>query len=375
MGSAQPTSCLCNAGFEGVNGGPCAACPAGTWKSTTGDFNCTRCVAGKYSTTIAAVMESMCANCTRFSTSVPGSPAKSNCLCMTGRTHVAGNMDIGTNDKCRQCSFGKYKDTASNDACAWCAANSYTEMESGAETCIKCIRNSNSFVASVRSSSCACNDGYTGPSCLMSKPTPEDMAKPSFRKFDLDINLEIVAIPADVPGETARLLIETANFFGVDPTNITTKDLDQNTEGDEGASSELLGSGSDSSESWDVRRVVTWDSQFVTIEAAAQRQVKSQHKRPSTMNEAASLRQVTSTPLVVQVACVGGYSDLLHICILIAYSLYTYIYTHIYVWIDSDVLHISVLIANSLHLNVFIAYFLVTIGMGLCIFIAYLLHI
>jgi len=159
----------------------------------------------------------------------------------------------------------------------------------------------------------------------MSKPTPEDMAKPSFREFDLDINLEIVAIPADVPGETARLLIETANFFGVDPTNITTKDSDQNTEGDEGASSELLGSLSDSSESWDVRRVVMWDSQFVTMEAAAQRQVKSQHKRPSAMNKAASLRQVTSTPLVVQVACVGGYSDLLHICIFIAYSLYTYI--------------------------------------------------
>jgi len=183
----------------------------------------------------------------------------------------------------------------------------------------------------------------------MSKPTPEDMSKPSFRKFDLDINLEIVAIPADLPGETARLLIETAHFFGIDPTNITTKDSDQIAEGDEGASSELLRSGSYSSgsEMWDVRRAVTWDSQFVAMGAAAQMQVESQHKRPSAMNEAA-LRQVTSTPLVVQVACVGGCSDLLHISIFITYSL---------------------------HICIFIAYFLIIIGEGLCIFIACLLHI
>lgn len=47
-GSFAVTSCLCNAGFTGPDGGVCEQCTAGKFKSITGSASCTNCEVGKY---------------------------------------------------------------------------------------------------------------------------------------------------------------------------------------------------------------------------------------------------------------------------------------------------------------------------------------
>jgi hypothetical protein len=44
--STSLQACVCNAGFTGPNGGPCTACVAGTYKTTTGSVACTNCESG-----------------------------------------------------------------------------------------------------------------------------------------------------------------------------------------------------------------------------------------------------------------------------------------------------------------------------------------
>jgi hypothetical protein len=41
--TSAATSCTCNAGFTGPDGGTCTACAAGTYKDTTGSNNCIEC--------------------------------------------------------------------------------------------------------------------------------------------------------------------------------------------------------------------------------------------------------------------------------------------------------------------------------------------
>jgi hypothetical protein len=48
--TSAATSCTCNAGFTGPDGGTCTACAAGTYKSTPGSEFCTDCVAEEGST-------------------------------------------------------------------------------------------------------------------------------------------------------------------------------------------------------------------------------------------------------------------------------------------------------------------------------------
>jgi hypothetical protein len=47
LGSGNITDCLCNAGWEGKDGGPCSACAAGTFKSINGTWNCTETCVNK----------------------------------------------------------------------------------------------------------------------------------------------------------------------------------------------------------------------------------------------------------------------------------------------------------------------------------------
>ena len=42
--------CVCNVGFTGPTGGPCAACAKGKYKSSSGSELCIPCASGKYST-------------------------------------------------------------------------------------------------------------------------------------------------------------------------------------------------------------------------------------------------------------------------------------------------------------------------------------
>jgi len=47
--STAASACVCNVGHTGADGGPCSACAAGKYKTTTGSVACTLCIPGKFS--------------------------------------------------------------------------------------------------------------------------------------------------------------------------------------------------------------------------------------------------------------------------------------------------------------------------------------
>ncbi len=53
--TSTATSCTCNAGFTGPDGGTCTVCAAGTYKGTTGSNNCIECDTETHSTEGATV--------------------------------------------------------------------------------------------------------------------------------------------------------------------------------------------------------------------------------------------------------------------------------------------------------------------------------
>jgi hypothetical protein len=177
VGSIASVDCLCNIGFTGANGGPCAACVPGKYKAVTGTVACTdcgagkyltstgatvaiscvecsvgkysitagaflsstciECGAGKYSTTVGASVESACVICAENSQSPSGSTLKTSCQCNTGYTGAYGGV-------CSACVAGKYKNVI------------------GSATCVNCPANSQSPSASILFTSCICEAGYTG---------------------------------------------------------------------------------------------------------------------------------------------------------------------------------------------------------------------
>jgi hypothetical protein len=104
VGSTAQTSCVCNIGFTGLNGGTCMACDAGKYKSGTGSGACSYCQANSY-----APVASMSAEA---------------CQCNAGYT---GNA-------CTACPAGKYKSGTGNGICLDCGANAYS-MVAGSSAC------------------------------------------------------------------------------------------------------------------------------------------------------------------------------------------------------------------------------------------------
>jgi hypothetical protein len=66
-GSTVVASCLCAAGGTGPDGGPCAACAAGRYKTAAGSAACSACGAGKYSAAIGASAATTCETVVRVS--------------------------------------------------------------------------------------------------------------------------------------------------------------------------------------------------------------------------------------------------------------------------------------------------------------------
>jgi hypothetical protein len=134
-GSLGLTSCNCNAGSTGPNGGPCAACVAGQYKAVKGLAACTDCPAN--------------------SSAPVGSTSLTACTCNAGST----GPDGGT---CTACEAGKYKTLTGTATCSDCAAGTYSTAvgASASSTCSTCPSNSNSSAGSAAFTSCACSAGY-----------------------------------------------------------------------------------------------------------------------------------------------------------------------------------------------------------------------
>lgn len=113
-GSDEPTDCVCNAGYAGINGAVCEACEAGKYEDVAADT---------------------CVNCPNHSTSISGSAAETDCLCNPGYT--------GPNaGPCDECAVNTFKDTA------------------GSAACTPCTPFSTSLAGSDNETDCVCNSGY-----------------------------------------------------------------------------------------------------------------------------------------------------------------------------------------------------------------------
>jgi len=114
--STSATSCTCNAGHSGADGGTCTACPENTHKITPGSQECTPCDPS--------------------ASSEPASTSVTACVCNAGYSGAAGTA-------CSPCGAGTYKHLPGPD-------------------CLPCPGSSSSAGASVAITACQCNVGYSG---------------------------------------------------------------------------------------------------------------------------------------------------------------------------------------------------------------------
>jgi len=117
-GSKVITSCKCNPGYTGEDGGACAQCGVGTFKLGIGPAQCTTCPADSQSPAPGVVRD--------------------RCLCNAGFT----GPDSGA---CAACAAGRFKSVSGSVACSFCPLGSGS-LEIGATNISICI----------------CSPGFTG---------------------------------------------------------------------------------------------------------------------------------------------------------------------------------------------------------------------
>lgn len=148
-GSETVSSCICNIGFTGSNGGPCTVCAPGTFKNSTGSETCTLCDENRYSEIEGGISDLECLKCTPFSRSVAGANLREQCLCIPG---YAGAGLPG--QLCIPCGPGTYKSVSGHEQCTPCPVNSFSPAGStellncfclpgfvgaGAADCAECV--------------------------------------------------------------------------------------------------------------------------------------------------------------------------------------------------------------------------------------------
>jgi len=188
--SVSINNCLCNAGFSGVDGGPCVLCAIGKFKDTIVNEACSDCLDNSFSQFEGATS---CVSCLDSSAHSTG---RDRCLCNAGYTQAD---TVDTRPDCTPCAVNTYQpgsgetscfecDANANGpeasatpvtclcnagfydikdhTCEKCAAGTYKEAASTPEEdenlCSACPLYANSLQRSVALSDCLCNAGYTG---------------------------------------------------------------------------------------------------------------------------------------------------------------------------------------------------------------------
>ena len=139
--SVDVVSCICNKGFSGPHGGRCNNCEVGKYKPSTGSAACTACIPGKYAEEVAQLSEILaCVSCPvdTFSPAFSASSSTACLRCKSGSQSASGSADssncrcrIGTSGPdgglCQSCSTGSYKGAVGSTACTPCAAGKFSE--------------------------------------------------------------------------------------------------------------------------------------------------------------------------------------------------------------------------------------------------------
>lgn len=161
---AALSNCTCDLAYTGPDGGPCAPCAAGTFKSTNGSAACQQCPADAY----AGAGSSACAACPANSHAAAGSPALANCTCAAGFAALAepfacaacapGSAKASGNTACVPCAAGSFANQSAMPACETCPADTYSSA--GSIACEACAANEFSAPGSDSAVDCLCVAGY-----------------------------------------------------------------------------------------------------------------------------------------------------------------------------------------------------------------------
>lgn len=148
--SSQITSCTCNVGYSGQDGGPCSECAKGYFKNKTGNAQCLSCPVAKYSDSPA---QTSCASCPLKTSSIPPATSLTSCACIPGYTGPDGGP-------CTQCPQGTYEH---NNECVSCPSNQYYPISTAPyilDRCTRCPTKSISATGSYSIDACVCELGY-----------------------------------------------------------------------------------------------------------------------------------------------------------------------------------------------------------------------
>ena len=147
---AASSTCTCNAGFSGPNGGTCTQC--GTGNYGTGGNNA-------------------CQGCPDGSNSPAGSTAVSACVANAGYSGQNGGPITA-------CTAGNYKSVTGTSTCKACEAGSYSAA-SGSSMCTLCLGGGSSYQGSTSANSCFGNVGFYGSNGGPFTPCPANSTSPA----------------------------------------------------------------------------------------------------------------------------------------------------------------------------------------------------
>ena len=153
-----------------------------------------------------------CKPCPKYAGSFPGRLGVESCVCNPGFSGENGGP-------CLACELGEYKGRNGSAPCAVCEADAYTEVETAAVSCINCPKNSNALYGSSGAMSCSCNQGYSGPRCIVFSPKNAACPAGNSRKFEVEMSLSIQASSDHELARTrTKSAKEIANYFGATST-------------------------------------------------------------------------------------------------------------------------------------------------------------
>ena len=156
MQSVVVTDCVCNAGFDGPDGGACTACLAGKFKAANGSAACAECTPNFFSDTSASTA---CESCVEFlnsdgaKTFASASDSSNDCVCDLG----LGYVEIRDQYNARTCTGCQAGTFATADGCANCTNGQFSDV-AGLTVCKDCPANSSSY--DYPHVACQCHAGY-----------------------------------------------------------------------------------------------------------------------------------------------------------------------------------------------------------------------
>jgi len=166
--SGRLVDCLCDPGFRGPDGGPCASCAASTFKAANCSGACEACPLHTY---IDATALASCQSCTHFLdaggiTLATGLDSSDDCQCDVSQGF--STVYINWASKCTVCEAGTY---ATSAVCSICPNGTYND-EAGQTACKLCPVNASSY--DYPHVSCQCHKGFM---CVLMPAITHDHTK------------------------------------------------------------------------------------------------------------------------------------------------------------------------------------------------------